>query len=253
MVKKLKEIIDFLENHKDYNKNLQTQFALNTISFKANNFEKLVALLYDTINTQSQPNIDNVSQFIRHIYSKKDKLNSFSGFFEFITSHSIEEYEKKDIYNQLFKSMTSTKANGWGPKTSALLIKNIYNVHHVFNLSELKIWDDDVPALTDDDKLYLPVDAVILAIFNKLYPNTKSKWSFNTINKILHENFSNKDMILFDDLWFWGFITQNGIGENRKFEWNEGKYWIIKESNKDETVRKEIEDKAKDFLKLIGV
>ena len=104
--------------------------------------------------------------------------------------------------------------------------------------------------LDKDDKLFLPVDIVIKTIFNKL-DNSKT-WDFDDINEYLN-NFSNEDIILFDDLWFWGYITQKGTGENRKFvEWNNAKYWMLKESIKDEKTIEEIKGKAKEFLNLIG-
>ena len=31
---------------------------------------------------------------------------------------------------------------------------------------------------------------------------------FKNVNKIIAENYSGKDIEVWDDLWFWGFITQ---------------------------------------------
>lgn len=248
MKNKLDEILLFLKENKNYNKALQTEYALGTIGSREDSFDKLVALLYDTINTQSQPNIDNVSEFFREVYSNKNQLNTFNGFFKFIVGNSIDEYPQTDIYNQLFESLKAKE--GWGPKTSSLFIKNIYNYHHSFDKPELKFWND-TPKMKDGDKLYLPVDTVIMEIFNNFLANHKAKWNFGNINKILHGNFINEDVILFDDLWFWGFITQKGSSK-RDFVINMDKYWTIKEADKDAMVLKNIEEQAGKFLTLLN-
>jgi hypothetical protein len=60
-----------------------------------------------------------------------------------------------------------------------------------------------------------------------------------------------KQMEIWDDLWFWGFITQNGSGDQREFVWNENKYWVIKESDKSLEMVMEIKRKATEFLDII--
>jgi len=243
-VERLNDIKDFLYKNRKYNKELQIRFALGSVGQYEKPFDKLVALLYDTVNTQSQPNIDNLAKFFQKIYKNKEKLDSFDKFVEYICNSKVKTNKP---YESLYEGLKKQK--GWGSKTSALVIKNIYNYHHIFNNDKLIIWDD-VPKLEKDDKLFLPVDIVIKTIFNKL-DNSKT-WDFEDINEYLN-NFSNEDIILFDDLWFWGYITQKGTGENRVFvEWNNAKYWMIKESIKDEKTIEEIKGKAEEFLNLIG-
>jgi len=245
MKQKLEEIKKFLKHNSTYNKELQIQFALRSIGKYNNAFDKLIALLYDTANTQSQPKISVLAIFFKDIYKEKNNINSFYSFLKYINNG---EFDRNIPFKSLYKGLKSQK--GWGEKTSALFVKNIYNYHYNFQLDkerkELKIWDD-VPKINEDDKLYLPVDSVIKVIFNTLSP---ANWTFHNINKSL-QSFSNEDIILFDDLWFWGFITQNGTGKNRKLEWNEDKYWMIKDSCKDECTINEIKNKAKSFLELI--
>ncbi len=245
---KFNKLFLFLQENHSYNKELQIKFALNSVSPYDTSFDKLVALLYDTLNTQSQPNIDNIASFMQELHDNKNSVHSFSGFFKFIVGKEIEDIKNNDLFNQLFLNLKTKK--GWGPKTSALLVKNIYNYHHNFQNNIFRIWED-VPKLNKSDTLFLPVDAVILAIFNdKLLIDSKPKYNFNNINKRLQELFLNTDVLLFDDLWFWGFITQKGSSK-RKFEWNKNKYWMIKESNKDSTVVNQIKTKAEEFLKII--
>jgi len=246
MIEKLNEIKKFLELNKQYNHELQQKFAQKSLTNAKEPFDKLVALLYDTIDTQSRPNINRTYKFMTKIFEAKDSLDSFDGFFEFIVHKSVSEFNNKNIYEQLFSNMK--KQSGWGPKTSALLIKNIYNYHHSFDIQELKIWND-VPKVSDNnDILNVPVDAVIFAIFMKL--DSKTNFTFEKINKILQDNFTNNEIILFDDLWFWGFITQKG-GRDRTYEWNEEKYWSIKESQKDENILKNIREKSLEFTNIL--
>lgn len=262
MEKKLKEILSFFKKNEAYNKSLQIKFALNSIGSEKGSFNKLAALLYDTINTQRTPDIDNTAEFMKKIYDNKNNLESFADFFQLIVNKQLSIFTKKEIYCQLYKGLLTQK--GWGEKTSALLIKNIYNYHYNFNtFNELEIWQD-VPTLEDDAyKLNLPVDAVIITTFNKLSPNHKPQWNFKTINRILHKEFTNEEIILFDDLWFWGFITQDSSKLNneenismwddkRKMCFNKNKYWTIKESNKDTNYIEDVKKLAtEEFLKII--
>lgn len=253
MEQKLIKIKNFLKENSSYNKDLQIKFALGSIGNHVTAFDKLMALLYDTANTQSQPKMGFLAEFFRDIYKEKDKIDSFYSFQKYINNGNVD---KNTPFESLYKGMKSRQ--GWGEKTSALLVKNIYNYHHNFQLdnegNELKIWND-VPKLDKNDKLYLPVDSVIKVIFNILSPkknrNNKPKdWTFNDINESL-QSFSNEDIILFDDLWFWGFITQKVEDKHRKLEWNDDKYWMIKDSCKDDCIIHEIKNKAEDFLELI--
>ncbi|MEA1920110.1 MAG: hypothetical protein U9N52_09740, partial [Campylobacterota bacterium] len=63
MKQKLEEIKKFLENNSSYNKELQIKFALRSIGNHDNAFDKLIALLYDTANTQSQPKMNLLAIF----------------------------------------------------------------------------------------------------------------------------------------------------------------------------------------------
>jgi len=253
MKQKIEEIKKFLNENSNYNKELQIKFALGSIGTHEETFNKLIALLYDTANTQSQPKMDLLAVLFKSIYKEKNNLKSFNNFVIYICNGKVD---KNALYESLYKGLKSHK--GWGEKTSALFVKNIYNYHHNFQRDkerkELKIWDD-VPELDKNDKLYLPVDSVIKVIFNTLSPkinrNNKPKdWTFDDINRAF-QSFSNKDIILFDDLWFWGFITQRVEGKYRKLEWNDDKYWMIKESCKEDHIIREIKKKAEYFIKLI--
>ena len=152
---------------------------------------------------------------------------------------------------QNFKSLYIGMRNqkGWGDKTSALFVKTIFHLHNNEYPKELKIWNDVPFEIDNNDELYLPVDKVIMSIFKQL--DSDINWSFNTINNQLKKYYSGTDIEVWDDLWFWGFITQNGSGNDRIFAWNENKYWALKESDKSPQTIDIIRVKSKEFLSLL--
>lgn len=239
---KLDNLLEFIKENSAYNKALQKKYALGTICAQSSKFDKVIALLYDTVNTQSQPKINLLATFFQKAYANHHAFNSFHDFVKFLKTDYIKERDKP--FESLFNGLKNQA--GWGDKTSALFVKNIINYHRENGWETLKIWDD-VPDL--DEKVYLPVDTVIIAIFNKLDPT--KKWGFATINNELRNNYSKEELILFDDLWFWGFITQKGT-KDREFVWNEEKYWMIKESLKDKKEILKIKNKAEEFLAILN-
>lgn len=239
---KLEDIYIFLKKNRKYNKELQTRYYKSIIEPQKNTFEKLVSLLYHIANTQSQPKIDNLASFYKEIYRNKDLTKSFKGFLSVIKP----EKEITTDFKGLYEGMKHQR--GWGEKTSALFSKTIYHLHNNEYPKELKIWNDAPNKLNENDKFYLPVDTVIIAIFKNIHNETK--WTFSKINKEI-ENYKGKDIEIWDDLWFWGFITQNGTGDNRKMEWNLNKYWTLRESDKSSEMIDEIKQKAHIFLRIL--
>jgi len=140
--------------------------------------------------------------------------------------------------------------SGWGEKTSALFSKSIYHLHNNKYPKELKIWNDAPKKLTENDLFYLPVDAVIIAIFKNI--DKSNNWTFSKINRTIKDYYSGNEIEIWDDLWFWGFITQIGTGENREMRWNLNKYWTLRESDKNPKMITEIEKKAEIFLNILN-
>jgi hypothetical protein len=140
------------------------------------------------------------------------------------------------------------KRNGWGDKTAALFTKVVFNIHCGQYSKDLEIWDD-TPTTLENDRIYLPVDAVIIDVFRRLgLPSP----SFKSINKELQKHFAAHKMAIWDDLWFWGFINQKGSGETRTNEWNPNKYWALENSNKKRSIIYEIETKSERFRQLVS-
>lgn len=240
---KLDQIFQFLKgtNRRKYNSKVQEGFLKTWVNdMNSTTNEKIYNLLFNLVNTQSQPKLDKLSTFFKKINSNKIQLNSFTNFNKFLLKNDNISFQN------LFLKLE--KESGWGKKTAALFVKTIYEMHNG-RFKDFKIWND-VPKLEKGDKLYLPVDQVIEKIFSKIYGKDLK---FDKINEILQEQFTNpNDLIIWDDLWYWGFITQKGSGKNRIFDdFNESKYWCMQFSTKNEIEIKKIKEECKIFLKLI--
>jgi hypothetical protein len=241
MRNKLITIFNFLKSNRQYNKRLHERFYESTISSHSTTRDRVISLLYHISNTQSQPKIDKLANTYKSLINDNKCLNSFE---DFITK--INQKRPKSInFNSLFNGMKQQE--GWGNKTSALFVKSIYHLHNNQYPEHLKIWTDVPKTIQENDEFHLPVDSVITEVFYKI--DSKKTWNFELINKTLKsENFHGLDIEIWDDLWFWGFITQYGSGKNREFKWNENKYWIIKESDKSPRMINEIKIKAEEFI-----
>jgi len=243
MEDRLRIIFDFLQANRSFNKELQEQYYSSKIIPYNKIEDKIISLLYDIANTQSQPRIDYLAEFYKKVTKNIDKINTLEGFLEVLGAN----HEKKFI--NLFIGMRNQQ--GWGDKTSALFVKTIFHLHNGEYSKELKIWNDAPSKIENNDEFFLPVDRVIISIFEQL--DNKRVWDFKRVNNQLKKYYHGNDIEIWDDLWFWGFITQIGTGNNRVFEWNENKYWALKESDKDSQSILDIKTKAEEFLYLLKI
>lgn len=241
MAEILEQLFIFLNENRKYNFELQNRFYLATLSAYTERKDKLISLLYGTANTQSQPKIDKLANFYKKIHADEICLKSMEAFIEMLLPKNPNNFDS------LYRGMNIQ--DGWGKKTAALFTKNIFHLHNGIYSDTLKIWNDVPNKISEQDNFYLPVDAVIIAIFKEL--DKKSNWNFDNVNKTLRNMYNGQQMEVWDDLWFWGFINQNGSGDNRKIEWNENKYWVLNETDKDPIVIEEIKNKSTEFLKII--
>jgi len=241
MIDKLTNIYGFLIENRIYNHNVQERFYSQCILPFNKKEDRIVSLLYQIANTQSQPNIDNLAKFYKKIFEKSDHLITFNNFLNLVNPGS------PSLFFSLFEGMKVQ--NGWGLKTAALFTKAIFHLHNGKYSKELVIWDDAPNCISVNDDFQLPVDTVIISIFNRL--DNSTKWNYNSINKKIKENFSGESIEVWDDLWFWGFITQFGSNSNRLMAWNESKYWALNTTDKNHIVIAEIQKKAQQFLDFL--
>ena len=244
MNSKLFSLFHFLNENRYHNKRVQSNSYYRFLAPFDSLEDKLYSVLHHVANTQSQPKIDLLAPFFQKVYSNKSQLHSFKTFIDFLTDKENGAYNYESIYYGMLRQ------KGWGNKTSALFTKTIYHLHNVKYEFQNSIWDDAPKLIDVNEKFFLPVDAVIEAIFHRIDPTTK--WNFHKINKLLLHNYSSEEMEVWDDLWFWGFINQRGSGLTREFVWNESKYWALLETEKNNAVIEEIKLKSLQFLSILN-
>ncbi|MDO6684109.1 MULTISPECIES: hypothetical protein [unclassified Agarivorans] len=235
----LEDIFEFLKANRDFNLRLQEQFFLPVLCVDGSVNPKVINLLYHVANTQSQPKIDLLAEFYKTVYRNVEKTESFASFVELLTG------KESLLFSYLYKGLRAKK--GWGDKTAALFTKVVYQAHN--KLSEnCHFWADTPKHISKGDEIWLPVDAVIIHIFKQL---GMDKPNFSKINKLIKQYYKGSDLEVWDDLWFWGFITQKGTGNTRKTEWNENKYWSLTHSDKTPSVIRKIKEKSIEFIGLL--
>ncbi len=244
---KVERLFEFLcENH-HFNRVIQEDFLRQTLYSCETIEERARLLLYKIVNTQSQPKLDPIQDFFQRIANDKKSLSNFKEFSQFLSVNSQTK-------SGLFKALEGQA--GWGPKTSALLIRNLAMIERRQDLRSRFWLDLDV---IESKEVYLPVDAVIKSIFQRfterdLDLRKSAPCNFDGINVFLKEklNYTNSDILIWDDLWFWGFITQSSKSDkqNRTYGWNSAKYWSIFSAPKDNVSISEIRSLAREFLKL---
>jgi len=239
----IKALFEFLDSHKATNLRIQRGYVAEALS--PNTVEQRALLLMQRVlNTQSQPKLDPIARFLQGAFAS-GALRSCGDFRQW-----LEERTGKVDMRGALASWT-----GWGPKTSALFVRNLAIIESTPHLRK-NFWAD-VDVLKRDE-LELPVDAVILEIFARVGPLVGRKLgSYRAINRYLRSElgYSARDMLVWDDLWFWGFITQRSApqshGGGRTLAWNEGKYWSIPHAPKDPIEIDRILQLSSDFLNLL--
>jgi hypothetical protein len=241
MIKKLDSIYEFLQSNRQYNFELQNKFYKSIIYRHNNTEDKVLSLLYQIANTQSQPKIDKLAKFYQLIHEDIDSLKSFSSFVIKISMG------KEPSYKNLFEGLKN--CDGWGNKTSALFLKSVFCMHNGISENSLEFWQDTPRKIDKNDRLFIPVDTVIIEIFKRLGFN---KCTFDGINNFIASYYQGESIEVWDDLWFWGFITQRVSDGQRIIEWNPNKYWSMENSNKNEIAIAAIKAKSENFINLLN-
>lgn len=237
----LDRIYQFLQENRQYPSDFQYKNRATNLGSVKDVKERAYRSLHDSFYSQAKPNMDKAEKFFTNIADHKEQLGSFRSFCKM-----MGYYDKEQPYLALYDGLVNEKNNGWGEKTSALFVKNVYQIHNFPIYKKYRFWKDS-PALMEEDRLYLPVDAVIKFIFKHLTGKGKG---FSSINNLLFKA-GWKNTEVWDDLWYWGFITQRGSKE-RKVEFNKGKYWSLLSMPKDSFAVKEIENKGEEFCALLN-
>jgi hypothetical protein len=247
--KTIDQLFEFLKANSGHNRAFQKRYYESLFGGVSSHSERVIQLLYSVVNTQRQPKIDPIGQFFKKLHDNKAELVSFS---QFLDLHGQNDTEKP--FYSLYQGLKSNP--GWGPKTSALFVKNVINIHLIEDYKAFRFWDDIPLDFLPSDQIYLPVDIVIINLFIE-FIDTSCK-DFESVNKFLNKKYKKvAEILLWDDLWFWGYFTQipfqksNAYYAKREFLWNENKYWASAESNKDELYMQELKNLAREFMLIL--
>jgi hypothetical protein len=223
----LGELFAFIQKHREWNEGFQKREYLHHLGHCKTPREKLVALLHHTVNTQQQPKMRMLASFWRALSQfKPSQPLSEVDLVEFLEDYSKCSHESLGSWHRLYSALKA--CDGWGTKTAALFVRNIFHVHR--GAPELHFWNDvNTKAFQEKDRILLPVDEVILTIFKEI--GSPPGPDFDSLNELLLSHYSQEEMLLWDDLWFWGHFTQTGNGGARTMGWNSDKFWCQQSSS----------------------
>lgn len=252
---RVKQLYDFLQEHQQWNKDFQAREFKLCLAGCETKRDRLLRFLHWNVNTQSSPDMDALSQFWQTLHGATAEETASMGAFTTFLAGSVkgstaphanvsQKNQFASKWETLFTGLRSQP--GWGVKTTALFVKGVIQLHR--GPDQLHFWTDATPskAPLEGDKPYLPVDQVILFIFKELgHPCPRE----DNINKALRARYSPEQMLVWDDLWFWGFFTQRGGGLERELGWNPGKFWNQTSAPKEKEA--ELQMLAGHFLSLL--
>jgi hypothetical protein len=244
------QVLEFLQRNRRWNEAFQNEEYRRCLGGCIDRRERLRALLHMTVNSQSQPSVSKLARFWQTFEAipDEDTLSLFSFTAALAARNAPSHAEPQggpagDRWRALYEALRG--CDGWGPKTSALFVKNVINVHR--GPSELHFWTTaEAATVNDSDELNLPVDAVIVHLFE----GTLKRSNFNSVNGLLRRwGLTAHEILLLDDLWFWGFLTQEVRGKSRHMGWNPEKFWAMLSMPKG--LVGEVESRAGSFVRLV--
>lgn len=240
--KNIASLFRFLQRHAHINRAIQIGFISESMS-PATVRDRAFLLCHHVLNTQSQPKLDKMSDFFKSAHGA-DAFRSYKAFCTFLNL---------DAHKSLRVALAAQP--GWGNKTSALLIRNLALIEQTPKLRS-RFWKD--VSVIKEDHVALPVDSVITFIFDALQPAMFDEVGddYRRINTYLRTEleFTSAEMVIWDDLWFWGFITQRIKSSDKTRQhcfWNEAKYWAIPHAPRDDQSIQTIRRLAKSFVAII--
>lgn len=227
---RLTEIFRFLGLYRHYNEAVQHAAYRKDVLPWPDTGSKLRSLLHSKAHTQSSPKLDLLMPTWKQLHQNYDTFNNVrspselnEALWTLAKPNVVRDRVSRPVFEEMWVALD--KAAGFGPKTSALFVKSIVEIHTLPINSDLRFLPDfSVDPL---DRFKIPVDTVIEHIFGCL---GMSNTNFTSINALITQSglYCAKRPTLWDDLWFWGFITQkSGTKARRTNCTNEPKFWSI--------------------------
>jgi hypothetical protein len=181
---------------------------------------------------------------------KADQLATIGDLAEFFSSKiaANDPPKKPRQYTEIERLWRALKGvPGWGEKTAALFVKSLIEIHCFQENDDLHfLCDFQVPR---DARPCVPVDAVIRHIFTQHLADEECS-TFTQINQVLQKSSSSyQDLVIWDDLWFWGFITQRVRNNVRRTEINMPKFWSLRHAPYGEA--ENVETAANKFVSIL--
>lgn len=183
-----------------------------------------MSLLQEISLTQQEPNLEKLALFWEAALKLEDKAPL--QLLELVTclrEGGVSEGKmvaKRTPWRRLYGALE--RSPGWGGKTAALFVRACILIHRDDSPEgkRLHFLSDGARQATyfeEDERIHLPVDAVIKEVFRFAELPVKSL-SFSKINTYLREQLkcTPEQLLLWDDLWFWGFLTQKVNKKTKK-------------------------------------
>ena len=260
-------LFNFLSQNRSYN--IQTQFAAYASSLRpwGSTFERVYSLLHGCAATQSRPKLDKLALTWQRLHENKAAFDTAETVDDLLEAMRCLGSKYRDRDKPIPGSGTLDRmwavlddAPGFGAKTAALFVKAVINIHQPIADGQCPpgpAFDDlrflETFEIEMTDTVRIPVDSVIRFIFAEYIANQRfnAATAFGKINDVIFiEGGRNPlEAVIWDDLWFWGFITQRVIDGRRKLALNPEKFWAVYGTPKDKW--KEVKGKAGEFIDLL--
>ena len=248
---RLENVFHFLKENSKYNRSIQNKTYRDWLSPYRGTADRLKSLMFNVVNTQSRAKLDLLSKCWKGLHAGRagaNALESVGQLADYLANVLLETRCRREPehFEDLWTVLKSVP--GWGQKTSALFVKSVVRIHMDRNNEDLRFLSNF--QMKASVRPYVPVDNVIIHIFNKHLRTGGQELGFGGINALLRkQHTSAKDLLLWDDLWFWGFITQESRNEIRRTALNMAKFWSIHHAPGD--LEREVTRHAKQFIKIL--
>lgn len=227
---KLERIFDLLVRNRQFNEAVQHAAYRQDVLPWPDTGSKLQSLLHSKAHTQSSPKLDVLMPTWKQLHQNYDafkKARSPSDLNEALWTlakpNIVRDRDNRPVFEEIRTALE--KAAGFGKKTAALFVKSIVEIHTLPINHDLRFLPDF--SIDPQDRLKIPVDTVIEHIFGCLGAPGEDFTSINVLIEQSGLSFADRPT-LWDDLWFWGFITQMSGKETGRVNCiNEPKFWSI--------------------------
>lgn len=250
---RLERIFEFLVRFRHFNEGVQHAAYCQNVLPWPDVGSKLRSLLHSKAYTQSSPKLDVLMPTWKQLHQNYDTFKSVrspselnEALWTLAKPNVVRDKANRPVFEEMWTALD--KAAGFGAKTSALFVKSIVEIHTLPINNSLRFLPDF--SIDRHDRFKIPVDTVIQFIFECLGVSDKN---FTSINSLISQSdlYFAERPTLWDDLWFWGFITQMRATKTRRvIRVNEAKFYSILGAPVDKW--EEISAAAAEFQHLVG-